>query len=179
MVYLWRGERTKSVYSKIKIFEFRENWMSTQKYECMQIRRSLRGDGVVLSTVWASWQRWGAWTHRRRRQRNATPSACRSTVSYLPHTWRRGESNLGTNTMVTSRNPVLDDLLPDVSDLCRCRLLAFHLNHGKAPNGIEGATVAQQVDRAPLLWKFCEWLPSTKIRRRSNDGMLSLGNFWM
>lgn len=44
MVDLWRGER-KSVYSKIKIFDFRENWMSSQKYECMQIRRSLRGDG--------------------------------------------------------------------------------------------------------------------------------------
>lgn len=50
----------------------------------------LLGAGVllraVLFTAWASWRRWGAWTHRRSRQRNASPSACRPTASYRPRT---------------------------------------------------------------------------------------------
>lgn len=57
-----------------------------------------------------------------------------------------------------------EDLLPDVSDLCGSHLLVLHLNHSEAAHGVQGASVAHQVDRAPLLGKLCEGLPPEEIR---------------
>lgn len=114
---------------------------------------------LAQSTVWASWQRWGAWTHRRSRRRNASPSASRPTASYPPRTWWDREESQPTRACPKAPSSGWEDLLPDVGDLGGGHLVALRLDHGEAAHRVQRAAVAQQVDGAPLLGKLGEGLP--------------------
>lgn len=65
----------------------------------------------------------------------------------------------------------LEDLLPDISDLCGSHLLILHLHHSKATHSIQEASCAHQVDGAPLLGELSEGFPPAESQhtKRSSD----------